>query len=117
MSAYLVVNRQYFGQGPLATLYGYQIMGAMMGHAVATFLGGMVYELSGSFMPVFVLSMGFSLVGVLAILTLESTKQVLIPDWEKSLPPEARTDAIARLRPEPRPAPPSGALPEATPGD
>ena len=117
MSAYLVVNRQYFGQGPLATLYGYQIMGAMLGHAVATFLGGLVYQLSGSFMPVFVLSMGFSLVGVLAILTLESTKQVLIPDWEKSLPPEARTDAIARLRPEPRPAPPSGALPEATPGD
>ena len=117
MSAYLVVNRQYFGQGPLATLYGYQIMGAMLGHAVATFLGGLVQDVTGSFMPVFAMSMGFSLVGVLAILTLESTKQVLIPNWEDSLPPEARSDAIARPRLEPQTAPPSGALPEATAGD
>jgi MFS family permease len=117
MSAYLVVNRQYFGQGPLATLYGYQIMGAMLGHAVATFLGGLVYEATGSFMPVFAMSMGFSLVGVLAILTLESTKQVLIPNWEDSLPPEARSDAISRPPPEPQPAPRPGTLPEATPGD
>ena len=117
MSAYLVVNRQYFGQGPLATLYGYQIMGAMLGHAIATFLGGLVYEATGSFLPVFAMSMGFSLVGVLAILTLESTKQVLIPDWEDSLPPEARFDAISRQPPEPMPAPPGTTLPEATPGD
>jgi MFS family permease len=117
MSAYLVVNRQYFGQGPLATLYGYQIMGAMLGHAVATFLGGLVYEATGSFMPVFAMSMGFSLVGVLAILTMESTKQVLIPNWEDSLPPEARSDAISRPPPEPQPAPRPGTLPEATPGD
>ena len=102
MSAYLVVNRQYFGQGPLATLYGYQIMGAMMGHAVATFLGGMVQDLTGSFMPVFAMSMGFSLVGVLAILTLESTKQVLIPDWEDELPPEARSEHLSRQRPAPQ---------------
>ena len=117
MSAYLVVNRQYFGQGPLATLYGYQIMGAMLGHAVATSLGGLVYQATGSFMPVFAMSMGFSLVGVLAILTLESTKRVLIPNWEDSLPPEARSDAIGRPRPEPQPAQPPGAIPEATPGD
>ena len=63
------------------------------------------------------MSMGFSLVGVLAILTLEPTTRVLIPDWEDSLPPEARTDAMVRSKPESRPAPPQGALPEATPGD
>ena len=117
MSAYLVVNRQYFGQGPLATLYGYQIMGAMLGHAVATSLGGLVYAATDSFMPVFAMSMGFSLVGVLAILTLESTKQVLIPDWEESLPPEARSDAMARPRRESQPAQSPGAIPEASPGD
>ena len=117
MSAYLVVNRQYFGQGPLATLYGYQIMGAMLGHAVATFLGGLVYEVTGSFMPVFALSMGFSLVGVLAILTLESTKQVLIPDWEDSLPAEARLDALTRPRPDPQGGPSPGGVPAPSPGD
>ena len=117
MSAYLVVNRQYFGQGPLATLYGYQIMGAMMGHAVATFLGGMVQDLTGSFMPVFAMSMGFSLVGVLAILTLESTKQVLIPDWEDELPPEARLEHLSRQRPAPQGGAPADALPSPAPGD
>ncbi len=116
MSAYLVVNRQYFGPGPMATLYGYEIMGAMMGHAIATILGGLVISLIG-YLPVFVLSMAFSVVGVLVILTLESTKRVLIPDWEDSLPPEARSDAIPKPSPEPRLAPPAGTLPEATPGD
>ena len=116
MSAYLVVNRQYFGTGPMATLYGWEIMGAMMGHAIATVMGGLVIFLIG-YLPVFALSMGFSIVGVLVILSLESTKRVLIPNWEDSLPAEARSDALFNQSPEPRPTPPSGALPEATPGD
>jgi hypothetical protein len=33
----------------------------------------------------------FSSVGVVIILTLETTKRQLIPDWEEQLPPEART--------------------------
>ena len=49
MSAYLVVNRQYFGTGPTSTLYGWEIMGAMLGHAVATGLAGLVLALTGSF--------------------------------------------------------------------
>lgn len=118
MSAYLVVNRQYFGMGPMATLYGFEIMGAMMGHAIATLLGGLVRELTGSYMPVFALSMGFSMVGVLVILTLESTKRVLIPNWEESLPPEARSENL--FRPRPTPAvddPPPGTAPAPSPGD
>ena len=117
MSAYLVVNRQYFGPGPMATLYGYEIMGAMMGHAIATLLGGLVRELTGSYLPVFMLSMGFSIVGVLVVLTLESTKRVLIPDWENSLPAEARSDFLTSPQAQPRPVPPPGSLAEATPGD
>ena len=34
MTAYLVVNRQYFGTGPTSTLYGWEMMGALLGHAV-----------------------------------------------------------------------------------
>ncbi len=117
MSAYLVVNRQYFGTGPMATLYGWEIMGAMMGHAVATLIGGLVREVTGSYLPVFMMSMGFSIFGMLVILTLESTKRVLIPDWENSLPVEARSDYITGARTEPRPTSSSGSLAEATPGD
>ena len=117
MSAYLVVNRQYFGTGPMATLYGWEILGAMMGHAIATLLGGLVRELTGSYLPVFVMSMGFSIFGMVVILSLESTKRVLIPDWENSLPAEARSDYIIKPSAGPRPVPASGSLAEATPGD
>jgi MFS family permease len=91
MSAYLVVNRQYFGAGPTSTLYGLEMMGAMMGHAVATGLAGLVLYVTGSFTLVLALSMAFSLVGMLVILHLESSARVLIPHWEASLPPEAQS--------------------------
>ena len=117
MSAYLVVNRQYFGSGPMATLYGFEIMGAMMGHAIATLLGGLVRELTGSYLPVFMLSMGFSIVGVLVVLTLESTKRVLIPDWEDSLPADARSENLTRPGPTPQADKPGGSVPAPSAGD
>ena len=91
MSAYLVVNRQYFGSGPLATLYGFEMMGALSGHAIATVLGGLAIYVTGSFNPALVMSMFFSFTGVLVIFGMESGTRVLIPDWEDALPPEART--------------------------
>ena len=91
MSAYLVVNRQYFGTGPLATLYGFETMGALSGHAMATVLGGLAIYATGSFNPALVMSMFFSFAGVMVIYSMESGTKVLIPDWENALPPEART--------------------------
>ena len=91
MSAYLVVNRQYFGTGPLATLYGFEMMGALSGHAIATILGGLAIYVTGSFNPALVMSMFFSFAGVLVIFSLESGAKVLIPDWEDALPPQAKT--------------------------
>ena len=91
MSAYLVVNRQYFGAGPLATLYGFEMMGALSGHATATVLGGLAIYATGSFNPALVMSMFFSFAGVLVIYSMESGARVLIPDWESALPAEART--------------------------
>ena len=91
MSAYLVVNRQYFGAGPLATLYGFEMMGALSGHAIATILGGLAIYVTGSFSPALAMSMFFSFTGVLVIFSMESGTRVLIPDWEDALPAEART--------------------------
>jgi MFS family permease len=90
MTAYLVVNRQYFGTGPTSTLYGWEMMGALLGHAVASGLAGLVLYLTASFPLILMLSMAFSLAGVLVVLRLESTARVLIPHWEEALPPEAR---------------------------
>jgi len=67
------------------------MMGALLGHAVASGLAGWVLYATGSFLLVLLLSMAFSLVGVAVILRLESTARVLIPHWEEALPPEARS--------------------------
>ena len=94
MSAYPVVNRQYFGSGPIGTFYGIEMTGALLGHAIASALAGFVIHVTGSFTPILALSMGFSIAGALVVLTLPSSSRVLIPDWEQSLPEEARTEAI-----------------------
>ena len=92
MSAYPVVNRQYFGDGPIGTFYGIEEMGALLGHAVATGLAGFILYATDSFTPILILSMGFSLTGVAVIFTLAPSTNVLIPDWEKSLPAQARSE-------------------------
>ena len=42
-----------------------------------------------------IVSLIASMGGMGAIFMMESTKRVLIPDWEQSLPPEAQTPAPA----------------------
>ena len=91
MSAYIVVSRQYFGPGPIATTYGFQMMGALIGHGVAVGLSGLVLFVTGSYNVILLFSMVFSLVGALVVLTLEPSRRLLIPNWEESLPPEARS--------------------------
>ena len=81
-TGYLVINRQYYGDGPMGTIYGWQTTGALMGHAVATGLAGLVIYATGSFNIILVLSVGFSTVGVVVIALLDDTTNVLIPDWE-----------------------------------
>ena len=81
-TGYLVINRQYYGEGPMGTIYGWQTTGALMGHAVATGLAGLVVYVTGSFNMVMALSVAFSGVGVLVIAMLDDTSHVLIPDWE-----------------------------------
>ena len=70
------------------------MMGALLGHAVASGLAGLVLYITGSFPFILTMSMAFSLVGMLVILRLESSARVLIPHWEESLPPEARLITI-----------------------
>jgi len=96
-TGYLVINRRYFGDGPMGTCYGWQMSGALLGHAVITALSGLIIYATGSYTPVLVLSIATSLAGVVVILMLDSTSQVLIPDWEQSLPPEARSSPTVPL--------------------
>lgn len=94
-TGYLVINRQYFGNGPMGTCYGWQMTGALLGHAIVTVLSGLVIYVTGSFNPILALSVAFSLAGVVVILMLEPTSQMLIPHWEESLPPEAPVEGCS----------------------
>jgi len=102
-TGYLVINRQYYGEGPMGTIYGWQTTGALMGHAVATALAGLVIYATGSFNLVMALSVGFSGVGVLVIALLEDTSHVLIPGWEEDIP------TLPDMAPETNPRPAAGA--------
>ena len=89
-TGYLIINRQYYGDGPMGTVYGWQTTGALMGHFVATSLAGLIMFATGSYLAVLSLSMAYSLGGVAVIALLDSNSHVLIPDWENELPEEAR---------------------------
>jgi MFS family permease len=86
MSAFPIINRQYYGSGPIGTTYGYQMMGAGVGMATGALIGGYLRDITGNFDATMGLSLVLSLVGVISILILPTTKKELLPDWENQLP-------------------------------
>ena len=89
-TGYLVINRQYYGEGPMGTIYGVQQTGALIGHAVATSWAGLIIYTTGSFTTVLILAIAFNIGGLIFIAMLNDTSHILIPDWEESLPPDAQ---------------------------
>ncbi len=94
MSAFLVINRQYYGMGPVRTIFGFQNMGSGVGMAIGGFMGLVIADRYG-FDIAWIISIVASLGGAVCILLLQSTARVLIPNWEDALPAEARTPAPA----------------------
>jgi len=92
MSAFLVINRQYYGMGPVRAIFGFQNLGSGVGMAVGGFMGLVLADHYG-FNIAWIISIVTSLGGAACILLLESTSRVLIPNWEDALPAEARTMA------------------------
>ena len=86
MSAFPIINRQYYGSGPIGTTYGYQMMGAGVGMATGALIGGQLRDFTGNFDATMGLSLVLSLVGVISIMLLPTTKKELLPDWEDQLP-------------------------------
>ena len=113
-TGYLIINRQYFGDGPMGTVYGWQTTGALSGHFVATALAGLVLYATGSYNAILILSMAFSLGGVVVIALLDSNSHVLIPDWESELPDEAQLKSALPRSASP---PPLAAAPTPAGGD
>ena len=112
MSAFLIANRQYYGMGPVRSIFGFQHLGSGFGMAAGGLIGGLIYDFrqvsgepleffgiitlgGGSYDLAWVISIAASLAGVLFIGLLEPTSRVLIPDWEDSLPRETETSPAA----------------------
>jgi len=86
MSAFPIINRQYYGSGPIGTTYGYQMMGAGVGMAAGALTGGQLRDITGNFDATMGLSLALSMVGVISIMLLPTTKKELLPNWEDQLP-------------------------------
>ena len=92
MSAFPIINRQYYGSAPIGTTYGWQMMGAGIGMATGSLIGGWLRDWTGDFNASIGLSLVLSVVGVVSIVLLPTTRQHQLPDWEQELPPEAQTE-------------------------
>ena len=104
MTAFPIINRQYYADAPTGTAYGWQMMGAGFGMALGPVAAGALRDLSGSYDWPLWLSFGLSVMAVVAILFLPSTKRLQLPLWEEALPPEARGNVV---RAEATTAPPA----------
>ena len=121
MSAFPIINRQYYGNAPIGSAYGFQMMGAGFGMASGALAGtGLLIAVRDLGFPTFLdnpyfwtilLSFVMSLIGVIAIMFLPSTHRHQLPEWENALPAEMREDT------GPAPAAPAAAPAPAGSGD
>ena len=91
MTAFPIINRQYYGDAPTGTTYGWQMGGAGVGMGVGPVLAGFLKDWTGIYDWSILLSFSLSLTAVICILFLPSSSRRQLPDWEDALPPEART--------------------------
>ncbi len=105
MSAFPIINRQYYGNAPIGTTYGFQMMGAGAGMASGALLGSLLLALTGGYAWTVALSFIMSLVGVITIMFLPNTHRHQLPDWEQDLPTEMRENTQPTPAPAAVPAP------------
>ena len=93
MTAFPIINRQYYGDAPTGTTYGYQSLGGGLGMALGPLVGGFLWTLTDVYWPALVLSFVLSMVGAVSIYLLPTTSRHQVPDWEEQLPREIRSSA------------------------
>ena len=64
--------------------HGFQMLGAGIGMALGGWVGGPIYDISGSYNWALAISVVASLGGAISFVLLESTSKLLIPDWKKA---------------------------------
>ena len=85
-----IANRQYYGNVPQGSLFGWQNLGNGLGMGMAPVCAGVLWDVTGTFMAPLIMSLGFSLMGLVSAWLLPSPCARLIPDWERHLPANLR---------------------------
>ena len=91
-----ILNRRYYGQAPVGSAHGFQMLGAGLGMAVGGWIGGIIYDFTGAYDLALMISVVASIMGAVSIVLLERTDRLLIPDWETEYLPEEDEVAPAR---------------------
>jgi MFS family permease len=90
MTVFPIINRQYYGDAPTGTAYGWQMLGSGFGMALGPLAGGFLWDATGEYTSSVILAFALSLIGVISILFLPATSRQQVPGWEDALPPEIR---------------------------
>ena len=85
-----IANRQYYGNVPQGSLYGWQNLGNGLGMGVAPVCAGILWDLTGTYAAPLLMSLGFSFLALVSAWFLPSPRARQIPDWESHLPANLR---------------------------
>jgi MFS family permease len=81
MVGFPIINRQLFGdKAPLSSIYSLQMIGASTGMALGGWLGGVLFDMSGSYTWAIIASAGIGYLGVPLALALPRHRKVFAPD-------------------------------------
>ena len=64
MSAFLIANRQYYGMGPVRSIFGFQHMGSGLGMALGGMIGAVIFDTFGSYDLAWIVSIAASMGGM-----------------------------------------------------
>ena len=85
-----IANRQYYGNVPQGSLYGWQNLGNGLGMGLAPVCAGVLWDITGTYLAPLLLSLGFSTMALISAWLLPSPRVRQIPDWESHLPSNLR---------------------------
>ena len=81
-----IANRQYYGNVPQGSLYGWQSLGSGLGMGLAPVTAGLLWDFTGTYMAPLLMSLGFSTMALVQSCLLPTPRVRQIPDWETHLP-------------------------------
>ncbi len=91
MPSFPIINRQYWGpQSPLSSIFAWEQAGALIGMALGGWLGGALYDLTGTYNMSIITSFLFTLAGLAPILALPRHRSGVILARSKDIEEKGR---------------------------